>query len=71
MTTANAIRCAIKDLLDVGYVEVNQKGGKHRKFHHPRANHTVLLPYRPNGDRLYGSKGKDIKVALELGRRHV
>lgn len=75
MATASAIRNAIKELKGVGYVEVMGDGhrrrrGPHRKFHHPQANHTVTLPYRPNTDRMYGGKPKEIAVAVELGRRH-
>lgn len=69
MATAVAIREAIKSLLDAGYVEVNTRGGKHRKFTHPRCGHWVTLPYRPKADRLYGGLKRDISIAVELGRK--
>ncbi len=63
-------REAIKSLLDVGYVEVNVRGGKHRKFYHVRANHWIALPYSPKGDVYYGHMVRNVKMAVEKARQH-
>lgn len=65
---ASAIRKAIRELTAAGYVEVVGRRGPHRKFYHPVANHTIMLPHSPNTDRLWGSKPKEVSVAVELGR---
>ncbi len=63
-------RDAIRALLDVGYVETNKSGGKHRKFTHVGANHWVTVPYSPKGDTYYGEMVKSIRTAIEKGRQH-
>ena len=63
-------RDAIKSLLDAGFIEVNVRGGKHRKFHHKPTDHWIALPYSPKGDTYYGHMARNVRVAVEKARDH-
>ena len=63
-------RDAIKSLLDVGYVEVNVRGGRHRKFYHVGSKHWIALPYSPKGDTYYGHMAHNVRMAVGKTRQH-
>jgi len=63
-------RDAIRSLLDAGFIEVNVRGGKHRKFHHQPTDNWITLPHSPKGDTYYGGMAHNVRAAVEKVKKH-